>query len=502
MSSRSIVESILSTCRISSGATDNEINLFSNDIGVLHSELPSINLNTDVCTSEDMSGTAASPNSSLFILPSDYTQPIDSTITPTAAPLQPLNVDDIDSDVPLQVSQDPLQECERMLQEMSEMHVAEIEPIQTEVISSPSHLTAVPEVAGVPLAAQLIVPEVAVVTLAAPLAVPEVAIVALAAPLAVPEVAEVAVSTPIVVPEVATAAPVVTPAVPLAPIVTSTVPLVAPTITPAVPLAVPTAATLAPTITPAVPLAVPTAATLAPTITPVVPLAVPTAATLAPAIIPAAPLAAPTVAVATPLPVPTAATLAPTVAVVTPLPVPTVATLAPTVTPAVPLAASPVTPVVPLEVPVVATLAPVAITAVADKLPLQTLSRASSSPATPTTASVPKPMHMQGTVVPSEGFTGKKKDHTSEHPTGHGAVNCVNTVYTGLHRRAEAALVTNLYIFLAEMEPTDDVRQCIEYLACHKPPSLADVMVTQFIINKGVLMKQHDNEVADITNAV
>jgi hypothetical protein len=519
MSSRSIVESILSTCRISSGATDHEINLFSNDIGVIHAELPSINLNTDVCTSENTPDTA-NPTT-LFILPSDYTEPINATVASADPLLQsiepsaptPLDVETTDSSVPLQVPQDPVQECERMLQEMSDMHITCVEPVQSEVDLSPDSqasvselATVVPEVAAVVIAVPIpevavvaidaplpvVVPEVAVVAIAAPVpvAVPAVAVVAIAAPVpvAVPAVAVVAIAAPVPVAVPAVAVVAIAAPVPVAVPAVAVVAIAAP-----VPVAVPAVAVVAiaapvPVAVPAVavvpvatPVAVPAVATLAPPITIEIPVAVPAVATLAPPI-----------TIEIPVPVPAAATLAPTVTLEVPLPVPAAATLTPTVTPTVTLA-----------VPTPVTLAPIVNTAVPlEEIDIKSLIRASSSPSTATDATVPKPMHMQGPSFPIAGVSSKKKDHSSDKVPGQGAVNCVNTVYTGLHRRAEASLVSNLYVFLAELEPTDDVRQCIEYLSCHKPPSLADVMVTQFIINKGVLMKQHDNEVADITNAV
>jgi hypothetical protein len=503
MSSRSIVESILSTCRISSGATDHEINLFSNDIGVIHAELPSINLNTDVCTSENTPDTA-NPTT-LFILPSDYTEPINATVASADPLLQsiepsaptPLDVETTDSSVPLQVPQDAVQECERMLQEMSDMHITCVEPVQSEVDLSPDSqasvselATVVPEVAAVVIAVPI--PEVAVVAIAAPVpvAVPAVAVVAIAAPVpvAVPAVAVVAIAAPapVAVPAVAVVAiaapaPVAVPAVAVVAIA-APVPVAVPevavvAIAAPVPVAIPEVAVVAV----ATPVAAPAVATLAPPITVEIPVAVPTAATLAP-----------TVTLEVPLPVPAAATLTPTVTPTVTLAVPAAATLTPTVTPTVTLA-----------VPTPVTLAPIVNTAVPlEEIDIKPLTRASSSPSTATDATVPKPMHMQVPSFPIAGVPSKKKDHSSDKVPGQGAVNCVNTVYMGLHRRAEASVVSNLYVFLAELEPTDDVRQCIEYLSCHKPPTLADVFVTQFIINKGVLMKQTDNEVADITNAV
>jgi hypothetical protein len=98
------------------------------------------------------------------------------------------------------------------------------------------------------------------------------------------------------------------------------------------------------------------------------------------------------------------------------------------------------------------------------------------------------------------GVDEKKKDTMPTMLIGLDGVNCADMVYRNLHRRAPTSLLTNLSLFMSELQPSTEVQKCIDYLEFHKPPSLADVMVTQYVLNKGMLMRDSEDDVVDISN--
>ena len=83
------------------------------------------------------------------------------------------------------------------------------------------------------------------------------------------------------------------------------------------------------------------------------------------------------------------------------------------------------------------------------------------------------------------------------------ADNIMKKTLDKLHRPADTSLLTNLAICMENLPATETVQDCLDYLANRTGHTLADVMVAQYVLNGGVLMKQMDGDeefTADISN--